>query len=91
MSEVSSINASVVQGSAVGPFCFIASATGLRPRCNGNEMGKYADDCYLIIPASNSSSILTELTNVNDWVATNNLSFNIKRLKKLLSTRVSIL
>ena len=65
MSEVSSINASVVQGSAIGLFCFIASASGLRYKCNGNEMGKYADDCYLIIPASNSSSIQIELANVN--------------------------
>src|SRR5579872_413658 len=84
MSEVSFINASVVQGSAVGPFCFIASATGLRPRCNGNEMGKYADDCYLIILASNASSSLTELTNVNDWAATNNLSLNIKKTQEII-------
>src|SRR5579872_4908745 len=84
MSEIYFINANVVQGLAVGPFCFIANATGLRPRFDGNEMGKYADDCYLIIPASNSSSILTELTNVNDWAATNNLSINIKKTQEII-------
>ena len=83
-SEVALINASVIQGSAVGPFCFIASATGLRPQCNGNEMGKYADDCFLIIPASNSSAILTELTNVNDWAASNNLNLNIKKTQEII-------
>ena len=82
--DVSYINASVIQGSAVGPFCFIASATGLRPQCNGNEMGKYADDCYLIVPASNSSAILAELTNVNDWAASNNLSLNIKKTQGII-------
>src|SRR5579872_2220078 len=50
-------------------------------------MGKYADDCYLIIPASNSSSILTELTNVNDWAATNNLSLNIKKTQEIIIYR----
>ena len=83
-SEISFINASVIQGSAVGPFYFIASASGLRPQCNGNEMGKYADDCYLVIPASNSSSILSELTNVNDWAASNNLNLNIKKAQEII-------
>ena len=79
----------VVQGSAIGPFCFIASASGLRPKCNGNEMGKYADDCYLIIPASNSSSIQIELANVNSWAAYLIISFlSLKRPKKSLSLKV---
>src|SRR5579872_6537499 len=47
-------------------------------------MGKYADDCYLIIPGSNSSSILAELTNVNDWAATNNLNLNIKKTEEII-------
>ena len=83
-SDISFINASVIQGSVVGPFCFIASASGLRPQCKGNEMGKYADDCYLVIPASNSSSILSELTNVNDWAASNNLNLNIKKTQEII-------
>jgi len=84
MSEISAINASVIQGSAVGPFCFIASASGLRPQDTGNEMGKYADDCFLIVPAKNSNSIQTELANVNCWAASNNLVLNIKKTQELI-------
>jgi hypothetical protein len=46
------INASVVQGSAVGPATFVVNAANLRPITNGNILGKYADDSYLIVPSS---------------------------------------
>ena len=77
MSNFLPITASVVQGSAVGPFCFIATATGLRPVHSFNELAKYADDCYLIVPANNAPTIQSELEQVNSWSLQNNLKLNV--------------
>ena len=83
-STVLPITASVVQGSAVGPFCFIASATGLRPIHPGNEMTKYADDSYLIIPGNNSLSIPSELEHITAWANANNLKLNVGKTQELI-------
>ena len=78
------ITASVVQGSAVGPFCFIATATGLRPIHAHNEMSKYADDCYLIVPANNTPTITSELQHINSWASQNNLKLNVNKTQELI-------
>jgi hypothetical protein len=39
-------------------------------------MDKYADDTYLIIPASNSQSCVAEFNHVEDWANENNLTLN---------------
>ena len=39
-------------------------------------MDKYADDTYLIIPASNSQSCVDEIAHVEDWAINNNLALN---------------
>jgi len=46
-------NASIVQGSAVGPVSHVVIAGDLTPLTPGNVFCKYADDTYLVIPASN--------------------------------------
>ena len=58
------INASVVQGSALGPVSFIINASDLHPTCSGNRMAKYADDCYLIVPSFNSHTIQSEMDHI---------------------------
>ena len=45
-------------------------------RTPGNGMCKYADDTYLIIPASNADSRAAELDNVEAWSRLNNLRLN---------------
>ena len=47
-----SITASVIQGSALGPSSFSVTASDLRPLLSNNEILKFADDTYLIIPSS---------------------------------------
>ena len=43
-----------------------------------NYLDKYADDTYLIVPASNSCTIPAELDNVSAWATANNLlSLNV--------------
>ena len=46
---------------------------------------KYADDTYLLIPASNIQTRAAELQNVEQWAETNNLKLNHKRPVKSLS------
>ena len=39
-------------------------------------MVKYADDTYLVVPASNAKSCTAEISNVEKWVIANNLQLN---------------
>ena len=48
ISAAQPINASVVQGSALGHVAFIINATDLNVVTDGNKFHKYADDTYLI-------------------------------------------
>ena len=45
----------------------------------GNRMCKYADDTYLIIPASNIDTRTTELDNVTAWAKMNNFRLNCSK------------
>ena len=47
-SDVSSINASVVQGSTIGPSSFSIAESDLRPKRDTFFMDKFADDVDLI-------------------------------------------
>src|SRR5271163_2278808 len=70
------INASIVQGSAIGPIAFILNATDLRALTPGNKLHKYADDTYLVVPSSNSNTISTEIDHIASWARQNNLRLN---------------
>jgi len=50
------VNASFVQGSAIGPGMFVVNAGDLQVVMPGNSLMKYADDTYLVIPACNVDS-----------------------------------
>ena len=78
------INASVVQGSALGPVSFIINASDLHPRCPGNRMAKYADDCYLIVPSTNTYTIQSEMDHITTWASSNNLKLNVQKSQELL-------
>ena len=90
LSNSASINASIVQGSALGPAAYIINAADLHPIHLGNEMAKYADDSYLIIPATNSHTIESELDHVASWAAGNNLKLNVLKTQELLVTRKNV-
>jgi hypothetical protein len=70
------INASIVQGSGIGPVAFVCNASDLHPITPGNSFNKYADDTYFIAPSINSSSIASELEQVSVWATRNNLKLN---------------
>ena len=49
-------------------------------------MCKYADDTYIIIPASNEMTRHAELTNVQKWAEQNNLKLNYSKSTEVIFT-----
>jgi hypothetical protein len=83
-SIVAQIQASVIQGSGLGPASYIVTAADLHPKTNGNQIFKYADDTYLVVPAINSESCLDEIEHIHMWAAENNLKVNQAKSKEVL-------
>jgi len=84
LSDISSIFASVIQGSALGPASYVVNTGDLRPVTIGNEIIKYADDTYLIVSAENTSSCQPELDNISQWASDNNLRLNINKTFEII-------
>jgi len=87
ISDPAPINASVIQGSAVGPVCFISSISGLKLLNNLNELSAYADDSYVIVPAVNSHTITDELQHIKIFTSSCNLKLNTNKCKEIIITR----
>jgi len=75
-SSFESISASIIQGSGIGPATYILNAADFHPVTPGNQLVKFADDTYIIIPAENASSRQRELSNGEAWARANNLKLN---------------
>jgi len=78
------INASVVQGSALGPVSFILNATDLRCSTKSNSMRKYADDCDLIVPSTYSATIPAEMDHIAKWARENYLKLNCSKSLEMI-------
>ena len=61
LSILAFINASIVQGSGLGPCSFVLDASDLHPQDLINLLFKYADDMDLVVPASHTHTIQLEL------------------------------
>jgi hypothetical protein len=88
--------ASIIQGSGIGPASYVVTASDLHTVTPGNLMDKYADDTYLIIPATNVDSCAAEITHVEDWALLNNLRLNRTKSAEIvfvapLSKRVNVI
>lgn len=84
VSPFADIMASVIQGSSLGPAAYAVTASDLRPIHTGNDIVKFADDTYLIIPASNTDTRAEELTHVQTWASRNNLQLNCKKSQEII-------
>ena len=84
ISKILEINASFVQGSLIGPIAYVLNTSDLRPLYAENDMNKYADDTYLIVPSSNSHTVARELEHVTEWAVENNLKLNCSKSVELI-------
>ena len=84
ISSVHDINASVIQGSGLGPISFVYNASDLHPLNSANKICKYADDFYLIVPSSHSHTIPAELRNIEKWARVNNLKLNKSKSHEMI-------
>ena len=87
LSSVLAINASIIQGSVIGLTAYVINASDLEALVATNFLDKYADDTYLIVPASNSHTIPAELNNISAWAIANNLSLNVAKSCKMIVRR----
>ena len=83
-STVQMINASIIQGSAIGPASYVVTAADLNVATRGNAMCKFADDTYLIVPACNVDSRVSEFEGIEAWARTNNLALNRKKTQEIV-------
>jgi len=81
------INASIVQGSGLGPVDFIVAISKLKPRYSTNKIMKYADDSYLLIPSTNSELITSEIDHVTTWADSCNLKLNHSKIQEMIVWR----
>ena len=83
-SSLLNISASVIQGSAIGPASFSVTASDLRPVYSHNDMIKFADDTYLIIPSQFLGTTEEELASIELWSKNNNLMLNKAKSREIL-------
>ena len=79
-----SINASIIQGSGIGPASYVVNSGDLRVMTTGNQLVKFADDTYLMVPAGNVDTRSAELNNIEAWAQENNLTLNRSKTKKII-------
>jgi len=84
VSTLKSITASIIQGSGIGPAAYVVTAGDLKPVIPSNQLCKFADDTYLIVPASNIDSRTAEIVNIETWARTNNLTLNRTKTKEIV-------
>ena len=87
ISHFSDISASIIQGSGIGPVSYVITASDLHPVNSANLMTKYADDTYLIIPASDANSCNSEIEHIESWSTANNLQLNRNKSSEIVFVR----
>jgi len=66
----------------------VVTADDLTVKDRANKLIKFADDTYLVIPATRASTRTTEIENVELWVRRNNLSFNRSKSREVIFSDV---
>ena len=63
---------------------YVVEASDLNTVSPGNLLCKYADDTYIIIPASNSHTRLAEIEHIESWSKDNNLTLNCSKTVEVI-------
>src|SRR6218665_2640013 len=87
ISLIAIINASIVQGSVIGPPSYIVVASDLHLRSALNCLMKYADDTHLLVGSNNISTAADEFAHINAWALTNNLQLNPSKTHEFVVSR----
>jgi hypothetical protein len=85
MSTLKTITAGIILGLPVDQqrmWCLQAMKAVTR----GNQLCKFADDTYMIIPASNVDSRTAEVENIEEWEWINNLTLKRSKTKEIVFT-----
>jgi len=75
--------ASIIWVSAMEPTTYVVTARDLTTATAGNSLCKFADDTYLIIPASNEALCQAKLVNIQAW-AERNRRLNCSKSRKVI-------
>src|SRR6218665_2341521 len=67
-SSFAEINASVVQGSVVGPASFVVGASDLHTLYSSNMLMKYADDSYLLVSSNHISTASEKFKHITVYI-----------------------
>src|SRR6218665_4089628 len=84
ISIIAIINASIVQGSVIGPPSYVVAVSDLRQRSALNCLMKYADDTYLLVGSNNISTVGNDFAHINAvWARTNTPLLNPSKSRDL--------
>ena len=78
------ITRSIVQGSGLGPYLYIALARRMKTISILNKLIKFADDVSLLVPQCTDCPIDVELENVENWSKSAKLILNTKKTKEII-------
>ena len=78
------IDASVVQGSTLGPVTYSIASSDLKPKHPEFKLHKFADDCNMATGGCNANKITDELQHVEKWAKNNNLQLNRNKTKIMI-------
>ena len=81
------INASIVQGSGIGPMSYVLTRKIKKPVLPENKFSKYADDGDLVVPSVNSSQISVEVDNIQQQASHSNLVIDPNMTKGIIIYR----
>ena len=90
ISLIAYITASIIQGSGLGPICYILNSADLHPKHPNNKNCKFADDITLVVPAGNYHTVVQELEHVCSWAEDNNLKLNKSKSKEIVIHRKNV-
>jgi len=87
VSATANISAGVIQGSVLGPTLFNLTSSSLVALSPINKYFKYADDGYLVVPASNASTIPQEIQHHAVWASDRNLKLNVGKTVEIVMVK----
>jgi len=81
------INASIAQGSGIGPMLYAIMESDIHTISLMNMLIKYTDDTNLLVPADTDVCLTEELNHVKHWADENRMVINILKTKEIVFRR----